>query len=88
MQNNQSSFPKALFVAAALVIAFSIWPSESKLPNGIVPPAFAGVGVANDEAETLLTASADGKTIYMWQYFSSKPPKFIGQSHAELSKSK
>lgn len=62
-----------------------VWPSN---PDTCINPAprqaFAGVGVASENAETLFTASADGKTIYMWQYFSSKPPKFMGQAEAVL----
>lgn len=46
--------------------------------------AFAGVGVADENSEVVFTASQDGRKIYMWQYFSSKPPKFIGEAEAIL----
>ena len=39
----------------------------------------AGVAVANDEIETVFTSSEDGKTIYMWQYYSSKPAEVSGK---------
>ena len=51
----------------------------------LTPHVQASVGVADENAETLFTASEDGRTIYMWQYYSSKPPKFIGQREAILS---
>ena len=48
-------------------------------------PVYAGgITVATDEAETVFTASEDGKTIYMWQCYSSKPPKYLGKAEAIL----
>ena len=44
--------------------------------------AMDGVGVANENSETIFTCSQDGKTLYRWQYFSSKNPKFLGHSQA------
>lgn len=83
--SNQTSIPKIFVIATVLIGAFMLWPNQ---PNAKINPApsqaFAGVGVASENAETLFTASADGKTIYMWQYFSSKPPKFMGQAEAIL----
>jgi len=58
--------------------------TTSGLP-ALVPPVHAGgMTVATDETETVLTASEDGKTIYMWQFYSSKPPKYQGKSEAIL----
>ncbi|MCA9126024.1 MAG: hypothetical protein KDB22_03025 [Planctomycetales bacterium] len=65
------------------------WTTVSLFGGG--PPvgntARAGVTVADDSAETVFTSSPDGKTIYMWQYYSSKPPKFVGQAEAVLHES-
>lgn len=84
MRINSAWFPVVVFAAL-----FTVWfaPSPTATPSASFAPAsaFAGVGVADENSETLFTASADGKTIYMWQYFSSKPPKFIGQAEAVLS---
>lgn len=41
-----------------------------------------GVGVANENSETIFTCSQDGKTLYRWQYFSSKNAKYLGKSDA------
>lgn len=82
---NRLSLPNFLIASALLIGVLLAWPSNLQPINNLSPlPAFAGVGVANDESQTLFTASEDGKTIYMWQYYSSKPPKYIGKSEAIL----
>jgi len=45
----------------------------------------AGAGTATESTETVFTSSADGKTVYVWQYFSSRPPKYVGKAEAVLS---
>jgi len=74
-----------LFVAALLYIGDSLHFGEPLNVPSLMPSAHASVGVANENSETLFTASADGRKIYMWQYFSSKPPKFLGEAEAVLS---
>ena len=74
---------KAITAAAVLTLAFVFWPSTSNTPGSSEVYA-GGVGVANDEVETLFTSSEDGKTIYMWQAYSSKPPKYLGKAEAIL----
>jgi hypothetical protein len=87
--NVQFPIPKFVATAVLLLGLFMIWPESQDAKISPAPAkAFAGVGVANEKSETLFTASADGKTIYMWQYFSSKPPKFLGQSEAILLEAK
>ena len=70
-----------------LVIMFVANQVNHDAPGLFVAPASAGgvTGVTND-METLYTASQDGRTIFMWQAYGSKPPKFVGQSAAVLSK--
>ncbi len=46
------------------------------------PSQASSVGVADENAETVFTSSEDGRTIYMWQYFSSKPPRYVGSAEA------
>ena len=46
----------------------------------------SGAGTATDDVETVFTSSADGKTVYVWQYYSSRPPKYVGKSDAVLKK--
>ena len=43
----------------------------------------SGVGTPGDATETVLTSSADGRTVHMWQYNSSRPPRYLGQSMAK-----
>ena len=87
--NVHSPFSKTFLLAIFLLGVFLIWPQSPHATMSPAPsPAFAGVGVASEKAETLFTASADGKTICMWQYFSSKPPKFLGQAEAILQEAK
>jgi len=45
----------------------------------------AGTGTGTESTETILTSSADGKIVYVWQYFSSRPPKYIGKTEAVLN---
>ena len=78
-----NSSPKLIFAATILLLmGVAIWPAGRIVPG---PTVFAGgIGVASEQSETVFTASPDGKTIYMWQYYSSKPPKFLGKSEAIL----
>ena len=78
---NRSLF-RGIAIAVALVAGLAFWPSGS--PTSPSPVFAGGIGVANDQVETVFTSSPDGKTIYMWQYFSSKPPKYLGKSEAIL----
>ena len=60
--------------AAGLILAaFYLGPASQGRPSPSVQAtaisAYAGgVSVATEDAETVFTASEDGKTIYMWQY--------------------
>ena len=72
----------ATFVAALLYIGHGLHTDRPVEMKSIIPNATAGVGVADEDSETLFTASADGRRIFMWQYYSSKPPKFLGESEA------
>lgn len=80
--HSSNSLPK---YACLFLIVWTLSGLFHSSTGSYASPAKAGVTVANDTAETVFTSSADGKTIYMWQYYSSKPPKFIGQSAAVLS---
>ena len=40
----------------------------------------AGLAVATNETETLLTTSPDGRTIYVWRYVGANPPMFLSKS--------
>ena len=66
-----------LFYVGAGLHSRSPWtmPAESPAYGG-------GVTVGTDDAETVFTASEDGKTVYMWQYFGSKPPRYLGKAEA------
>ena len=87
--NVHSPFSRTFLLAILVLGLFLIWPQSRHTSMSPAPSqAFAGVGVASENAEMLFTASADGKTIYMWQYFSSKPPKFLGQAEAILQEAK
>ena len=78
--NNSS--PKLIAAVTLLLIGMAFWPAA---PVASSSKALAGgIGIANEQSETVFTASPDGKTIYMWQYYSSKPPKFLGKSEAIL----
>jgi len=55
---------------------------ESPASAASGPRPIDGVGVANENSETIFTCSQDGKTLYRWQYFSSKNAKFLGKSDA------
>ena len=76
-------WPTAIAVALFFLMSGALFSSSSSMVGPA--PARAGVGVADENAETLFTASQDGKTIYMWQYYSSKPPKYIGKAEAIAS---
>lgn len=80
--HSSNSLPK---YACLLLVAWTLCGLFSSSTSSFARPVEAGVTVANDDAETVFTCSEDGKTIYMWQYYSSKPPKFIGQSEAVLN---
>ena len=82
----QGSPLRNIVVTTLLLIGgLALWPDDPGVAGDLLPSAHAsGVAVANDEVETVFTSSPDGKTIYMWQYYSSKPPKFIGKSEAVL----
>ena len=71
-----------LFVATLFYIGDGLHSGRPMNIPSIMPSANAGVGVADENSETLFTASADGRRIFMWQYYSSKPPKFLGQAEA------
>lgn len=43
----------------------------------------SGVGTPNDATEIVLTSSQDGQKVYMWQYNSSRPPRFLGMSQTK-----
>ena len=74
-----------LLVIALFRLAGPAGPNDNHPFPSLLSQAHAGVGAADEDTETLFTASADGKRIYMWQYFSSKPPKFLGEAQAILS---
>ncbi len=75
----------ALFVLGIFYVGHGLH-SESPIRwSSIMNTAEGSVGVADENSETLFTASADGRRIFMWQYFSSKPPKFLGESEAIAS---
>ena len=72
-----------LIVAGLVYIGHGLHSTDSDGRINSAQPAMAGgVGVATENDEIVLTASEDGRTIYMWQYYSSKPPKFMGKSEA------
>lgn len=74
-----------LFVAGLFYVGHGMHSGQPLELPSLMPAAHASVGVADESSETLFTASADGKKIYMWQYFSSKPPKFLGEAEAIAS---
>ena len=77
----------AAFVAGIIYVGDGLHSGPApafRLPS-LTPSAQASVGVADENSESVFTASEDGRTIYMWQYYTSKPPKFIGQREAILS---
>ena len=76
----------ALFVLGLFYIGAGLQSGSMPALPSVTTPAYAGgVTVATEDAETVFTTSEDGKTIYMWQYYSSKPPKYIGKVEAILS---
>lgn len=75
-----------LGLVAVLQIGLTHRGDFTPVASSLSTPVHAGgVTVATDEAETVFTSSADGKTIYMWQYYSTKPPKYLGKTEAVLS---
>ena len=79
-------------IAALLGLAILLYTGLSQ-PESLAPPLpffvssahAGGVSVATENAATVFTASQDGKTIHMWQYYSSRPPKYVGKAEAILS---
>lgn len=85
---NESRFGRVVTVigiVSLLYIGHGLHRQSGSFLPALLPAASAGVGVADDTAETLYTSSADGKKIYMWQAFSAKPPKYLGEAEAVLS---
>lgn len=81
MQFDLRTICSVLIVAVVLLIADRFFAGPPSLAR---PARAGGVTGVTEETEVLYTASADGKTIYMWQAYGSKPPKFLGQSDAVL----
>lgn len=79
---NRKTDRTMLFCVLVLLAVGWFWPRNTTPMDPGPASAWAGVGVATENAETLFTASPDGKVIYMWQYFSSKPPKYLGRAEA------
>ena len=86
MTFNSSSRKPSFIVAVLLLVGLAILSDDARNPGASAPAFAGGVGVANEETEIVFTSSNDGKTIYMWQYYSSKPPKYLGKSEAILTK--
>lgn len=74
-----------LVVIGLFYVGHGLDESDDSKPMFESTAAAAGVGVATENSETVFTSSADGKTIYAWQYFSGKPPKYLGKREAVLS---
>ena len=75
-------------VVAVMFVAGLFYSANNDVANPL--PSFsgnaiAGATVANENTEVVFTCSQDGRKIYMWRYFSSKPPKFMGEADAVLS---
>lgn len=71
----------ALAIVAGLFYVGSGLRSAAPLPT-FAKPAYAGATAANDETEYIITSSADGEKVFMWRFYSSKPPKYLGKSEA------
>ena len=71
-----------LLIAALFYVGSGLRGSPDVLP-AFATRAFAGVSVANDSAETVLTSSDDGRTVYVWRHYGAKPPKYLGKAQLE-----
>lgn len=78
-------FAAVMFIAGLFYIGSGTGSRDPNQLPTIGSKAYAGVGVADENSEVVFTSSQDGRKIYMWQYFGSKPPKFMGQAEAILS---
>jgi len=75
------------FIAGLFYIGHGLHSAGTVPGPTLATPVFAGgVAVANDEQEIVFTSNENGKKIYMWQYYSSKPPKYLGHADAVLKK--
>ena len=60
-----------LFVGGLFYVGRGLHSGQGIQFPSLTPSVHAGVGVADENSETLFTASEDGKEIYMWQYFEA-----------------
>ena len=77
--SGSSVFHAAVWILLGWLLATLTSPATTLRSN-----AWASVGVADQNSESVFTASPDGKTVYMWQYFSGQPPRFLGKANAVL----
>ena len=69
------------FLAAISYLAHGLHVGSDAQWPGVSNSAMAsGVGTPGDTTEVVLTSSEDGRTIFMWQYNHSRPPRFLGKS--------
>ncbi len=73
-------------ITAVAFVAGLFYVGSGLRPGTSVPlfatPAMANVAVANDQVETVITASSDGRTLYVWRYLGVKAPKYLGTAVA------
>ena len=82
-----ASAHRILIVMLATLLAWSSINGPPQSFDGVPEMSTAvsaGVTPASDETEFVLSSSEDGKTIYMWQFISGKPPRYIGKADAVI----
>ena len=75
-----------LLIGALFYIGMGLRGESPEILPSLASRAFANVGVATENVETIITASSDGRTIYVWRYFGVKPPKYLGKGEAILDR--
>ena len=79
-----STFWRAAAVAAIIGLFYVGHGLHQTRPGGqaFLENTAHAAGVANEDAENVFTSSQDGKTIFMWQYYGAKPPRYLGKRDA------